>query len=89
MKQPYLEVSYRRGRAMAAYLYLPREAGDVSVKTLRAGDGILVDFAAGDRPIGVEITSPSRVTVTSLNAALAGLGVPPLEAVDLSPACAA
>lgn len=89
MKQPYLEVTYRHGRAMAAYLYLPREEGDASARTAKAGSGILVDFAADGRPIGVEITSPSQVSAEDLNAVLASLGLPPLDPADLAPACAA
>lgn len=89
MKQAYLEVTYRHGRALAAYLYLPRQQGDLSVKTRKAGPGLLVDYAAGDRPIGVEITSPTQVSVRTLNAVLTDLGLAPLAAADLAPVCAA
>ena len=41
MKQPYLEVTYRRGRALAAYLYLPRTDGEKSVRTRRAEPGLI------------------------------------------------
>ncbi len=55
----YLEVTYRQGRAIAGYYYLPRRPGQRSVRTRRAEGGLLVDYARGGRPIGVEI--PNRV----------------------------
>ena len=53
MKQPYLEVTYRRGRPLAAYYYLPRQDGDASVRTERFEGGLLVDFSTDGRPIGI------------------------------------
>jgi hypothetical protein len=35
MKQPYLEVTCRHGRPIAAYYYLPREANQRSVRSRR------------------------------------------------------
>jgi hypothetical protein len=35
MKQPYLEVTFRHGRPVAAYYSLPRDAGQKSAKTRR------------------------------------------------------
>ena len=57
MNTPYLEVTYRRGRAIAACYYLPRRPGRRSVRTRRVEAGLLVDYARGGRPIGVEITN--------------------------------
>ncbi len=71
MKQRYLEVTFRKGRPLAAYLYLPRPNGTRSARTSDAGRGLLIDYDAGDRPIGVEITAPSLVAVADLNAVLA------------------
>ena len=51
MKAPYLEVTYRRGRAMAAYLYLPRATKDKSHRTAMADPGMIKEnwgiFAIG------------------------------------------
>ena len=44
MKQRYLEVTFRNGKAIAAYLYLPRKAGDVSERTEKREGGLLIDM---------------------------------------------
>lgn len=85
----YLEVTFRHGRPVAAYLYLPRRARDRSVRTRRATPGLVVDLAADGRAIGIEITAPSRVTVTALNRVLRSLGQSPLTRADLAPLRAA
>lgn len=89
MKQTYLEVTYRRGRPLAAYLYLPRGKGDRSVRTAKAEPGMVIDFAQNGRAIGVEITAPTMVTVSDLNRVLAELGGPPIGGEDLTPLKAA
>jgi hypothetical protein len=85
----YLEVTFRHGRPLAAYLYLPRRARDRSARTRRAAPGLVVDLAADGRPIGIEITAPSRVTVTALNRVLRSFGLSPLTRADLAPLRAA
>ena len=89
MKHSYLEVTYRKGRAFAAYYYLPRHDGDTSVRTERADGRLLVDFASDGRAIGVEIVSPSRVDVQTLNKVLVRLGQKPVRSEDLAPLVAA
>ena len=89
MKHSYLEVTYRKGRAIAAYYYLPQQADDKSVRTERVGGGLLVDFSSDGRPIGIEISSPSRFDLAALNAALVHLGQEPARPEDLSPLVAA
>ncbi|MCL4215773.1 MAG: DUF3388 domain-containing protein [Candidatus Hydrogenedentes bacterium] len=89
MKDTYLEVTFRHGRPLAAYLYLPREAGEKSVRTAREELGMIVDFSASGKPIGVELTAPASVTLSSLNRVLGELGVMPLSETDLKPLRAA
>jgi hypothetical protein len=89
MKEPYLEVTFRHGRPLAAYLYLPRRGNEKSVRTEEASPGLLIDFAAGGRPIGLEITAPGRVSAATINGVLAGLGLSPLPDADLAPLKAA
>lgn len=81
-----MQVTYRKGRPFAAYLYLPRTAAEKSARTEASPDGILViDFAADGHPIGIEITAPSAVTLDRLNATLHRLGQPPLPADEFQP----
>jgi len=89
MKEPYLEITFRNGRPLAAYLYLPREGDERSARTEEAAPGLLIDFAAGGRPIGLEITAPGRVSVATINDVLTGLGLAPLPDADLAPLKAA
>jgi len=86
MTERSLQITYRKGRAFAAYLYLPHAAGEKSAKTQASLDGLLVvDYAADRRALGVEITSPDVVTLDRLNGVLAGLGQAPLAAQEFRP----
>lgn len=89
MKHTYLEVTYRKGQPLAAYYYLPRRDGDKSARTQRVDGGLLVDFSSDGRPIGVEISSPSRLDMRTLNEVLVSLGQEPVRAEDLAPLLAA
>lgn len=89
MRDRYLEVTFRKGKVLAAYLYLPRPAGARSVRTVTAAPGILIDFGAGDSVIGIEITSPGAITVDALNAVLAQIGQPGVSAAEVAPLRAA
>lgn len=89
MSESYLEVTYRQGRAFAAYLYLPRRAGQKSYRTRRVEPGLVIDLARGGQAIGIEITAPSKVSVAQLNRLLKDLGAAPLKRGDLAPLRAA
>ena len=85
MDSRYLEITYRRGKPIAAYFYLPRRPGDVSARTVTGEAGLVTDYTADGRPIGIEITSPSVLTLPSLNAALAAAQQPPAAPDDIAP----
>lgn len=89
MNEPYLEITFRHGRPLAAYLYLPREGNETSARTEQAAPGLLIDFAAGGRPIGLEITAPGKVSAATINLVLANLGLSTLSDADLAPLRAA
>ncbi len=89
MKNRYLEVTFRHGRPMAAYLYLPRDPGEKSCRTSMADPGLIVDWNRSGRPIGIEITAPAQLTVAAINSVLQDLGLPRMEASDLAPLRAA
>jgi len=89
MNAPYLEVTFRRGRPLAAYLYLPRAAGEKSVRTQRVEPGMVVDFARTGLPIGIEITAPGMITADDVNRLLEDLGLAPVAESDLAPLRAA
>jgi uncharacterized protein YuzE len=89
MKGRYLEITFRRGRPLAAYLYLPRGPGVKSARTEKLAEGVLVDYAADGKPIGLEILDPGHVQVAGINEALTALGFDPLDAEELAPLVAA
>ena len=89
MKEPYLEVTFRRGKPFAAYLYLPRETGERSFRTSKAEAGMVIDFGQSGNPIGIEITAPTKVTIADINHVLIKLGLPPMQDNELAPLRAA
>lgn len=89
MKDSYLEVTFRHGQPLAAYLYLPRKSGEKSFRTAKLDRGMIVDFNRQGKPIGIELTVPTKVTLTDLNQVLSDLGLPPISAADLEPLRAA
>ncbi|MCH7750957.1 MAG: DUF2283 domain-containing protein [Planctomycetes bacterium] len=89
MKHSYLEVTYRKGCPLAAYYYLPRKDADSSSRTEREENGLLVDYTADGRAIGIEITAPSELDLSQLNELLSRLGQEPVAREDLAPLVAA
>jgi uncharacterized protein YuzE len=89
MKNSYLEVTFRHGRPLAAYLYLPRQPKDKSYRTERVEPGLVIDYSRRGKPIGIEITAPAKLSAPTLNRVLRRLGVPTVTRADLAPLRAA
>ena len=89
MKDRYLEVTFRHGRPIAAYYYLPRDTDQKSARTRRVEPGLIIDFGADGQAIGIEITIPDMVSLAGLNAVLQELGHAPASEADLAPVLAA
>lgn len=89
MKGRYLEVTYRKGKPVSAYLYLPGSWGEKSVKTVEAAPGLLIDYTARGVPIGIELSEPTKVTVDQVNRLLRNLGLATLDSNELDPLRAA
>lgn len=89
MKHQYLDVTFRNGKPIAAYLSVPREAGAKVVRTTDEGMGLRADFDAHDKLLGIEITAPQIVNPDHINAVLARLGESPLRPEDWAPLRAA
>lgn len=90
MTERSLQVTYRKGRAFAAYLHLSHPTGEKSAKTVPSPDGLLVvDYGSTGRPVGVEITAPQSVSLERLNQLLADLGETPMAEQDYKPVRAA
>ncbi len=89
MREAYLEVSYRRGRPFAAYYHLSAGARGESARSRRVEPGMVVDYTSDGRPIGIEITAPSKLSLDDFNRVLGDLGLPPVTGDDLAPLHAA
>lgn len=89
MNNAYLEVTFRRGRPLAAYLYLPRRPSDKSYRTAKAAPGLVIDFNRSGKPIGIEITAPAKLSAAALNRVLRRLRLPTVTRADLAPLRAA
>ena len=88
MKQRYLEITFRKGKPLAAYLYLPRAVGAKAARTLDGGHGIRIDLDEHGGLIGLEITAPSAVTVGELNSVLTRYGFSALKDEEWAPLAA-
>ncbi len=89
MKNPYLEVTFRHGRPLAAYYYLSRRPGEKSYRTSKAEPGLVIDFNRRGKPIGIEITAPGKLSAVALNRTLRRFNLPPVKRADLAPLRAA
>jgi uncharacterized protein YuzE len=89
MKHRYLEITYRRGKPVAAYLYLPRQPAAKSVRTEDAGNGLRVDYDADGKAMGIEVTAPGQVAIDNVNSVLERLGAAPIRDDEWAPLRAA
>ena len=73
-----LTISYREGKAYAAYLTLPHAFGERSCHQREVEPEIIVDFDRKGRPLGIEMLYPQGATWTQLNRIMKKLKLPPL-----------
>jgi hypothetical protein len=84
-----LEISFREGAPLAAYIYLRGPIGDGAVTRSEEREGLVVDFAADGTPLGIEIVHPAGFTLEALNTVLASLGEPVAGPREVGPLLAA
>jgi len=85
VKHPFLEVTYRKGKPFAGYLYLSDARPRVPCRTEEVRPGVLIDIGDDGEPLGIEFLSPGSVTLDDLRAIEAHLRGAHLEWQDLSP----
>ena len=83
--ESYLELTYRHGKCLAGYLFLPRQDGDRVFRSQPHGDDLVVDYSEDDRPIGIEIVNPAHVSAEQIIALLAELHAPAVDRQELAP----
>jgi len=84
-----IQVTYRKGRASAAYIYLHRRPGAKAQRSEEIAPEIVVDFGEDGQPIGVEIVNPADTGVEEIFSVFDELGIGRPEAADLAPLIAA
>jgi hypothetical protein len=89
MKTPSIEVTYRRGRAIAAYVSFGLGRSAKCHETREAAPGLIVDFARNGKALGLEMVSPQTCTLPAVNKVLKSVGLPPLRRADFAPLCVA
>jgi uncharacterized protein YuzE len=89
VKRISLKVTYRRGRPIAAYVYLPRQVGDHVATTERLDAAVLVDRTTDGRAIGIEIVDPSQCGPDRVMGILQSLGQPEVDRDEFQPLAAA
>ena len=89
MKTVSLQITYRKGKPFAAYIYLSRRNGPKSVRTEAISEDLLIDYAQDETPLGIEIVSPGMVSIDEIQAVFDRLRLdrPPL--IELEPLKAA
>lgn len=85
----YLRVSYRDGKAYAAYFYLSPRINRRSVRVELEEPSLVIDFDDQDRPLGIEILAPWMTGADDLNRVLSRLGLPLATPQELAPLRAA
>lgn len=84
-----LQVTYIRGQPLAAYIDLGSRSGRKSARTQELSEGVLVDFADDNTPLGIEIVFPRRVTDDEIYRAFDHIGVSRPDPAELAPLRAA
>jgi len=85
LKHPFLEVTYRKGKPFAGYLYLREPASEGRCHTEEIRPGVLADFGDDGEALGIEFLSPGSVTIDDLRAIERRLRTVPVPAEDLAP----
>jgi uncharacterized protein YuzE len=80
-----VQVTYRVGKPLAAYIYLRRKPGQRSARTERVSAEVLVDYAADGSPLGIEIVSPAHTTLEEINQAFDRIGLERPQPRELQP----
>lgn len=84
-----LQVTYKAGQPLAAYLYLGSNGKREAVRSEERGSEFVVDYSAADEPLGIEILSPQSVTVEAVWRLCDDLGIERPSADELRPLSAA
>ena len=89
MKTVSLQITYRKGKPFAAYIYLAPRPGQKSARTEAISQDLLIDYANDGTPLGIEIVSPGYVSLDEIQRVFDRLGLGRPELAELEPLKAA
>ncbi len=89
MKTVSLQITYRKGKPFAAYIYLSHRREQKRVRTEAITEDLLIDYAQDGTPLGIEIVSPEIVSIDEIQSVFDRLGLSRPEPVELKPIKAA
>jgi hypothetical protein len=78
-RHPFLEVTYRKGKPFASYLYLREPSSEAPCRTEEVRPGVLVDVGSDGQALGIEFLAPGSVTredVDAISRFLRGVRLP-------------
>ena len=85
MPPSFLEVTYRHGKPLVAYLQVDRRPGELTAQTEERDFGINVDYAEDGRVLGVEFVAPSLLTRDIIRRLMKDLRLSDASTDDLAP----
>jgi len=89
MKTLSIQITYRKGKPLAAYIYLPHEPGNKSVRCEELQPGLIVDFDAEGKALGIEVITPTATSIDEVHQVFEKLGLEHPDPTDLQPLLAA
>lgn len=79
-----VQITYRRGKPLAAYIYLAGRKGQKSVRTEEFRPNLLVDYSQEGSPLGIEVLS-LKLSSDDLYAVFDHLGLNRPDPTELQP----
>ena len=89
MKTVSLQITYRKGKPFAAYIYLASCPGQKSARTEAVTEDLLIDYAKDGTPLGIEVVSPGYVSIEEIQGVFDRLGLGRPAPAELAPLKAA
>ena len=80
--RPRVEIVFRKGKPVAAFLHLREGASGKSGRTIPIRPPMTAHYDDAGLPIGLEVPLPTTVPLPLLNEALRELGAPGLDEQD-------
>ena len=85
MSNRYLEITFLKGKPLAAYLYLTGKKSTQCAKAIKVDEGLIADYDQDGVPVGLEIISPATASVQQIKNALEKIHVEPIGENELAP----